>query len=316
MDEQTIQQPTSQEPEPQEFEDTGFDDEGFDNGQEPEISLNNEGEVKFSDDFFGDLPEDTEPEPKQEQQEQPNYYTEDELRNTPYEQWDFNRFPKEVQSYANILNEQNATRQRAQEIQQRQVRPLMQEPHQYTAKELSVEANKLAMQNLGIKDDYEIDEYDRDYQSALKLAQDELIQKRNGELADYQRRSAELQQLQQFNAQIAAQPDYAEYEKWYRAKCQAAGVTPEQVNAGLNELARRNGERYSQIQNYVAGWYREFQTEKAQRQQLPKTRRRTAPPVLEGTQGGFSGSRSYSMEKFSEMDSDGQAKALMDMGIV
>ena len=311
MDEQTLQEPISQEPEPEEIEDGGFDDEGFDAGQESEVSLDDEGNVNFSDEFFGDLPEDT---PQEPEPQQPKYYTEDELRSTPYEQWDFNRFPKEVQSYANILNEQNATRQRAQEIQQRDVRPrYMQEPHQYTAKELSAETQKLAMERLGITDEFEIDEYDRDYQAALRLAQDDLLRKRNGELADYQRRSAELQQLQNFNAQIAAQPDYAEYEQWYRAKCQAAGVTPEQVNAGLNELVRRNGERYSQIQDYVASWYREFQTEKTQRRQ---SRRRAAPPVLEGTSGGETSRRSYNMQQFGRLDSDAQAKALMDMGIV
>lgn len=319
MEEQTIQQQTeiaSQEAEYQEqTEPQESDYQEPENDTEPEISVDNEGEVNFSDDFFGDIKE--QPDEQQPQQQAPNYYTYEELQNIPYEQWDYNRMPEEVKFYANALNEQTEKRRRQQQIQGRSVKPVyMSEPKKYTAKELFSEAREAAMQNLGLKDEDDIDEYDGEYQAAVKLAQDELLQKRNTELAEYQRRTNELQELQKFNNALASRPDYKEYERWYIDKCRQSGVTPEQVAAGLNEIVRRNGERYSEVQNYIASWYREFQNEKAQHREQRRPRRVTAPPVLEGTRGGYDGGKSINMRDFGELDSEAQAKALIDMGIV
>ena len=51
------------------------------------VGLDEDGEVSFGDDFFGDMRD----EPMPEEAPTPKYYTEDELRATPYEKWELER---------------------------------------------------------------------------------------------------------------------------------------------------------------------------------------------------------------------------------
>ncbi len=327
MDEQTIQQPISQEPAQSDFDsyeadndvmedtDNSLQDENetvfpdtsdFDDTADAEIAINNEGEVEFSDDFFGDIKEEPqEPEP-------PKFYTDDELQNTPYEQWDFNRMPEEVRRYANFLNQQTIARQRQQAIQQRQPQTFMDEVKQYTPKELADEGQKLAIEKLGITED-DWDEYEPEHQAALRLAENELLQKRNAEVMNYQRNAGEFKQLQDFNARLVAQPDFKEFDAWHANRLRARNLTQQQIDAGLMQLANTQG--YGAVQQVLGEWYREFQAERV-KGRSSQPRRNLRPPVLEGTRGGDNSGRSYNMRNFSQMDSDAQAKALMDMGIV
>ena len=41
-----------------------------------------------------------------------------------------------------------------------------------------------------------------------------------------------------------------------------AGVTPTQVNAGIEEYVRLSGGKYSDIRAMLASWYREFYMDK------------------------------------------------------
>ena len=322
MDEQTIQQPISEEISQPEFDsqlDTMDDDSSYQDDStfdeplsapqedlgESEVAVDDSGEVSFSDDFFGDVKDEPEQEPLP-------YYSDEELQNTPYEQWDFNRMPEPVKQYMNALNQQTMARQRQQAIQQRQPPQFLNEVKQYTPRELAQESQKLAIEQLGIDED-DFDEYEPEHQAALTLAQNELLQKRNAEVRNYQRNIGEYNQLQAFNQRLAAQPDFKDFDAWHSARLRTKGLTQQQIDAGLMQLANDRG--FGAVQQVLGEWYREFQAERGRHRGFSRARN-LRPPVLEGTRGGDSADRSYNMRNFGEMDSDAQARALMDMGIV
>ncbi|MBQ7220775.1 MAG: hypothetical protein IJS28_07340 [Synergistaceae bacterium] len=272
-----------------------------DNGN---VSLNEDGEVEFRDEFFGDLGLD--------EPERPARYTEQELRQTPYEQWDESRLEGDVKDYIPIVREQMQRRQIEEQMAQRsQTPPMFTAPQQYTPKELADDAQKLACERLGLEDPDDFDEYESEHRAALSLAMQELSNRRTAEIAQYQRMSNDYQQLQNFNAQLVRQPDYMEFDRWFTGKLQEAKVTPAQVNAGLMEYARQSGGDFRSIQGVLSNWYQEFRAEQGRNRPAPRNR----PPVLEGAGGtSYEGRRSVDMRKFSSMDMDGQAEALMRMG--
>ena len=317
MDEQTIQpQPlTNDEPEQEYTEPTVQEDAPqVEPEPEPEISIS-DGEVKFRDDFFGDVPdepvEDEEPEPPA-----PNYYTDEELQNTPYEQWDMERMPEEVQKYAKYLNAQTAARQTRQQIEQRAntTPSFLTEPKQFTPKELNEEAEKLAVQRLGLEDRDELDEYEGEHRAAIDMARQELMQKRNSEISNYQRTVGEYQQLQRFNAELSARPDFTDFQNWYMGKLKEGNYTLEQINHGLGDVAAKQG--FRAVQDFWGYAYREFLSDRAKSKQT-RTPRPKRPPMLESTRGGnYDSRKSFNVRDFGQLDDDAQARALMDMGIV
>lgn len=327
MDEQTTQeqefssyeeQPQEDVQEPEGFEEPDYSDEL--DGEDPEISVK-DGEVKFSDDFFGDLPD----EPQDEQPQAPNYYTDEELENTPYERWDVDRMPEEVKRYVKYFNSQTTARQQQYQYQQQvaqrpQTPPFFQEVKQYTPQELSQEAEKLAIERLGLDDPDDFDVYESEHTAALNIAMQELAQKRNAEVSNYQRQAREWNELQQFNASLASRPDFGEYREWFNRKAQSEGTSAQALNKVLSDYAQSSGD-FTKVQQAVAGWYQMFLNEKAQDSRgsrgTRKTQRPQRPPVLEGTRGGgYEGKRSVNLQNFGELDSDAQARALMDLGIV
>ena len=274
-----------------------------DNGN---VSLNEDGEVEFRDEFFGDLGLEEPPAPAK--------YTAQELQQTPFEQWDVSRLEGDVREYVPIVREQMQRRQiEAQMAQRSQTPPLFNAPQQYTPKELADDAQKLACERLGLEDPDDFDEYESEHRAALNLAMQELANRRNAEVAQYQRVANDYQQLQDFNARLVRQPDYMEFDRWFTGKMQEAKVTPAQVNAGLMEYARQSGGDFRSIQGVLSNWYQEFRAEQGRSRPNPRNR----PPVLEGAGGtSYEGRRSVDMRRFGGMDMDAQAQALMRMGYV
>ena len=286
--------------------------------EEPEISVDAEGEVKFRDDFFGDVENIKQPEKTEVTEQTQNYYTDEELQNTPYDQWADERMPEDVKRYKKFYQAQMAKQQQnAQTMQQRPAQPLfMQEPHQYTTKELTDEAKSIAAQNLGLDDVDDFDSYDDEHRAALDLARQELLQKRQSEISDYQRRTTELKSLNDFYYALSSRPDYAEFDGWLSQQLKEANMTPVQLNERFRDFAQKSGERYSEIQNLVSSWYGTFQNWKKQQHVSPHSRA-ARPPVLESTRSGNAeGRKSFNLKDFGALDADEQAKALMDMGIV
>ena len=278
---------------------------------EPEVSVDDDGEVKFSEDFF-DTPN-AEPLP-------PEYYTSDELRNIPYEQWDETRLNGDVKDFIPIVREQMQKRALMQQMAQRsQVPEYMPEVQPYTPKELADEAQKLAIQKLGLEDPDDFDEYEGEHQAALDMARKELLDQRTAQIANRQRSLGEYQNLQRFNAELAMQPDFNDFDRWFTSKVQARGLTPQQVELGFQEYAKRSGGNFAAIQGVLANWYREYQAERNGGTPQP-TRRTQAnrPPVLESTRGGsgYPARGGVNLRDLGRMGPDAQAEALMRMGLV
>ena len=284
--------------------------------------ITEDGELNFKDDYLSEVeksffPERTPEEPSEDapEAEQPKYYTQDELANTPYEQWDINRLNGNVRDFVPIVQQQIAQRQAqalaAQRQQANQLSNFIQAPVQYSPKELAEAAQALAIERLGLSDPEDFDEYEGEHRAALNLAMQELSSQRQTELANYQRASGEYQQLQNFNRQLEAQPDFKEFYSWYTDKLRAKNLTPQQVNEGLWKAAVNSGGRFTDIAGLMGSWYREFQQSKAARPRAQK------PPTLESSRGkAYDGAGSVNLRELGEMDSDQQARALMRIGIV
>ena len=279
-----------------------------DTAEEADVRINDDGEVEFSDDFLG-----YEEEPKQS--EKLARYTEDELKNIPFEQWDVERLDGNIKDYVPIVRDQMMRRQMQQQIAQRPETPAqMNVPKSYTPQELSSAARKLACEKLGLDDPDDFDLYEDEHQAALRLAMDELLQQRNTEIEQYQRVTRDYQSLQNFNANLVKQPDYMEFDQWLGKKMQEAKVTPQQVEAGFQEYLRKSGGNYRGVQGVIASWYKEFRQGRSNGAGRPKSQK---PPVLEGTNGGnYTGRKQVNLERFGELDMDSQAETLMKMGLV
>ncbi len=270
------------------------------------ITMTPDGELELSDEFFANTVND-EPAP-------PNLYTKEELQATPFEQWEPDRLEGDVRDYIPIVRDQMMRRQMEQQLSMRpEMPPVANAPRQYTPAELAEAAQELACEKLGLDDPDDFDEYESEHQAALNLAMQELSQQRNAEVAQYQRVARDYQDLQRFNAELVRRPDYVEFDRWFSEKLQEAGVTAQQVNAGLQEYARRSGGDYGALRGVIAGWYQEFQQERGAGMPVRGNR----PPVLESPRGtSYEGRRSMNMRNFGNLDPDAQAMALMRMGIV
>ena len=295
----------SEEPEVQEDDTELVEPADPDMADKADVRINEDGEVDFSDEFLG-----YEDEP--EQPEKPARYTADELKNIPFEQWQPDRLEGDIRDYIPIVREQMLRRQMQQQIAQRPETPAqMNAPQPYTPQELASAARKLACEKLGLDDPDDFDVYEDEHQAALKLAMDELSQQRNTEVAQYQKVTRDYQSLQKFNADLVKQPDYMEFDRWLGKKMQEAKVTPQQVEAGFQEYLRNSGGNYRGVQGVIESWYKEFRQGRGQNR--PKSQK---PPILEGTNGrSYTGPRRMNLERFGELDTDGQAEMLIKMGL-
>lgn len=273
---------------------------------EPEVGVTEDGEVNFRDDFFGDVKDEPEA-------EAPKYYTAEELTDTPYEEWDIERLPEDVRRYADIVRSQMVARQaQAQRPQRPTTPPGYEAPHEYTPKELAEDAQKLAVQKLGLTDADEFDDYEPEHRAALNMAMQELVQKDYAARQTYARVTREYQDLQRFNDEMTRRPDWLEFDRWFAGRMKAENLTPEQVNAALSAAVNSNGGgNWSAVQKAMTQWYREFQAGKQSGRG-----RAQRPPALESTSSGYEGRGSINLRDFGDMDMDRQAQALMKLGIV
>ena len=288
----------------------------------PEIAADgvkvSDGDLKFGEEFFGDLKDSADEAPAGPKTDAPKWYTDDELKSTPFEQWDISRLNGDVGKYARIVQEQyrqrNVQRQ-VQAVQEAPMPPEIVEVKQYTPKELADESLKLACEKLGLEDADDFDQYEGEHRAAYELASQELLQKRNAEIAGYQQALQGWEYNKRFQAELARQPDIKEFDEWCRKTIQDSGYTLEQVQAGLNRRVHEAGGNYGVIAQIIGGWYNEFRQKKAQ--SAPKPRRESSPAVLEGSQGsGYGGMRRVNARDFGSMTPDEQAQALIKMGVV
>lgn len=334
MEEQIAQQ-TQEQPQQEQYSSPEVENKDIngsipEDAPEPEVSLNDEGELNFRDGFFGDIKDDEPDESKTQQipavnQKQTlDYYTTEELQNTPFEKWDKNKLPEQVKTYYDVVAKQLELRQLSERVRNAPMDDIIGEaPKKYTAKEIADEARKEAMKKLGITETDEFSpDFDEEQRAAVDMARLEILQRMQREQALYDDRVAQCKELNAFNASLVQLPDFNQFNQWYLGKLKQIGKTHEEINNGLRVLAQKNGARA--IINEVSSWYRDFKKEIGQYNQPLQTlsvkkshSKSNIPPQLESTQGGNASSvRTYNMRDFGQLDDDAQAQALIDMGIV
>lgn len=285
------------------------------------VRLTEDGNLEFGEEFFADMPDSAEEEPKT-----PNYYTDEELSQIPFQQWDLSRLNGDVpvSKIAPIVQRQLQQAQTQARSQAWENLPLpggMTEPKAYTPKELSSEALKLACEKLGIEDTEDFDSYELEHKSAYELAAQELIQKRNAEISGYQATLQSWRDNARYQNELIRRPDFGEFNNWYLTECQKAGYTPQQVDNALYQAVLQNGNNFGVIKQVIEGWYQTFHkqrgTAKPKAINAQRMRRIPNPPILESTRGNnYAGRPSIKASDFAGMTDDEQAAALMNMGVV
>ena len=290
----------------------------------PEISVGEDGEVQLADSFFGGMEPEPEPEPEPQREESegasapetPADYTDDELRDTPWEQWDVERIHGDVKRYIPLIQEQMQRRAAAMAMMRGGVattQPPVQAPAApsrlpLTQKEIATEATKLARERLGLKEGDDLDFYEPEHVAALSIAAQEIKAKDQAEL----QRSAQVEQQRRefgaFAADMASRPDFAEFDQWVTSKLAAAGMHPRQ----LEEYAARTGDIVG-VQNTVMGWYQAWRQQKVP---APQPQQRPKVPTVETAVGAVAAKKAIDLREFGDMDEDAQARALMEAGLV
>lgn len=347
MDEQTIQQPqnSTYDASADGVAYSGYDDEPLqqstealetteaeqaqdDNGLPSDGISVKDGELEYGDDFFGDIAKEEKEEPKKEIQDEPKYYSPDELKNIPFEQWDVNRLHGDIKDFVPFVQEQMrarnsqiAAQQAAKNAQNASLPDFIVEPKKYTPKELAEAAKNLACEKLGLSNPDDYDDLEMEHQAAYKMASDEIMHKYWSDNQAYEHAKAEWQRLMRFNAEFDTSPDFNQFNQWFLASLQARGVTPQQVSDYLLSLARENGNDFGIIAQAKLNMYREFKQAQAMAQNqtiTPIKKTRAKPPEkLESSGGSNSGmQKRFDMSRFGELDADAQAEALVNMGII
>ena len=291
------------------------------------VRLSEDGNLEFGDEFFGDMPDSAESEPKA-----PNYYTDEELAQIPFQQWDMSRLNGElpVSKFIPIVQGQLQRAQVNRQSQTWENRPLpsgITEPKAYTPKELNEAALKLACEKLGIEDADDFDSYENEHKAAYELAAQELIQRRNAEMSGYQNALQSWNANNRYQAELTQRADFPEFQQWYVKECQRAGYSPEQVEVALYEAVKQNGNNFGIVQQTVENWYQVFSSQKQHSKPTQRgnnkpygmrsQRMTRVPPVLESTRGNnYAGRASIRAEDFAGLTDDEQAAALMNMGVV
>ena len=305
----------------------GYEEEPLEATPEPEEELApdglgvKDGELEFGAEYFGDVKDSPEEDAKA-----PNWYTDKELEEIPFQQWDMSRLNGDlpVSKFIPIVQrhlQQAQVQRQAQAFEKVPLPPDIVEVKGYTPQELNAEALKLACEKLGISDVDEFDSYEGEHKAAYELASQELIQRRNAEISGYQTAVRTWGDFNRYQAELMRRPDIREFNKWVSEECQRQGVTIDQVNAGLYNTARENGNNFAIIPQFIEGLYREYQQTKLKPKAAKMGMRRVpsnpAPAVLESTGGNtYAGRRSIRAEAFAGMSPKEQERALIELGYV
>lgn len=312
--------------------------------EEGQVGMDEDNVLHFSKDFFGKQePKEADAEdPVEQPQQAPQFYTVEDLGRTAISEVDVTRLdPTRIKEYwglvqrvmtgdrdriagleAQIAQMKQMQMQGAQQqlTQPTQPHATQQPPAKMSQKELTQAAVKRAREMLELSEDEDLDLYEPEHQMAFTQAAQEVS------AAQIQAReiAAQQEETERFATEIRSRPDFGEFSRWFDRQLAANGRTPEQVNASLNELVRQRGPGV--IRSIVGTWYKQFRDEIGRQasmtsgaKQPPQgaSQRAQKPPVLEGS-GGTSteGRKVFDLSKFGDMDADGQAQMLRQMGIV
>jgi len=280
-------------------------------------------------------PADTGAEAEPKPESKAEFYTAEELGNTPLDAIDMDRLPEGAREYLPIVKRNmDAARQAIVQLQQQNAM-LMQQLQSGNAqapaqtqqqpsnvvdfKALAAQAAKLAKERLGLGEDDDLDmTYEPEHAAAFHMAM--------REVADGMRQSeaapanvvdmGAAREWDAYVSQLGAQPDAAARVKWITEKLTQAGKNPNM----LGEYIRQTGD-YAGARRVIDAWNRMYDTEQARMSQAVKNQARPVqkPPVLEGASGTDAGGRrSMNLRAFGAMEEnpEAQAQALLKLGLV
>lgn len=273
--------------------------------QEPEIAINDDGELQISESFF-DTNTDNDTQQALQKQKQADFYSDEELNNTPFENWDIERLPENVKKYAQIQRQQLAQRQAYQQQLQQQQQIEQYAPKQLTPQELSKRAVEIAKQKLGLSPEDDFDYYDPEHSAALSMSIDEVREANKAEIAQFNDKVRIHGEFTNFVNDLMLKQDFKDFDQWVVQRLSKAGMNPSQ----LTDYAQRTGD-LAGVQRTLNSWYQLFTN---QRMSKPKAQ---TPPTLEHSTGlnqNFRGNIDY--VKFGQMDMSQQAQILKDLGVV
>ncbi len=294
---------------------------------EPEIGITSDGGLNVSDEFWNEdkddktahSPVDMERQKTATQTEQA-FYSDDELRETPFEQWDEKRLTGDVSRFVPIFKEQLARRKAQAEFEARhaqlQQQTASQAPQPYSPKELAVEAKKLAKQRLGLANDDEVDMYDEEHNAAMVQAMGEVQAQRQAEIARYQSMAQGQANFARFFNDLSARSDFQDFDRWVTAVLATQSKTP----AMLGEYMKQTGD-FEGGARTMAAWYQAYQSAKRQSAQ-PQVRSNPpnyAPkvPSLENAGNAMNtGARALNSKQLGDMSDDEQVQAFINSGFV
>ena len=280
----------------------------------PEVTLDEEGNVTFGEEFWGaeTLPAEAAPdEPAPPAEPSAAGYTDEELADTPWEQWDPERITGDVKRYIPLVQEQ--MRRRAAAAAMMRPTPPAAGPSRpsMTQKEIAAEALKLARERLGLKEDDALDFYEPEHIAAMALASQEVQARDRAEA----QRSAQVEQQRRefgaFAADMASRAEFAEFDRWVTGRLAAAGMHPAQ----LQEYAMRTGD-IAGVQRTIKGWWEAWRQQKGASAPQAAPKQAPRPPVVETASGAVQGKKVIDLRGFGDLDADDQARALMDAGLV
>jgi hypothetical protein len=275
-------------------------------------------------------PADTGAEAEPKPESTAEFYTAEELGNTPLDAIDMKRLPEGAREYLPIVKRNmDAARQAIAHLQQQNAMLMQQLQANTTAqapapanpdfKALAAQAAKIAKERLGLGEDDDLDmTYEPEHAAAFHMAM--------REVADGMRQSeaapanvvdmGAAREWDAYVSQLGAQPDAAARVKWITEKLTQAGKNPNM----LGEYIRQTGD-YAGARRVIDAWNRMYDTEQARMSQAVKNQARPVqkPPVLEGASGTDAGGRrSMNLRAFGAMEEnpEAQAQALLKLGLV
>lgn len=316
---------------------------------EPEIAVTSDGEVMISDSLWEEPEKPAQPEQDAQSEgdndvnnapplsstplintqqptppTQPVMYTDEELRETPFEQWDETRISGDVSRYIPFFKEQLARRRAQAEFVARhnaqalaapqQNAPQMpQAPQPYTPKELSEAAVKLARERLKLDDDDEFDMYEPEHFAAMQQATGELQAARREEIAKFQHAAQGQEQFGRFWADMSARADINDFNNWATETLIRNGQRPEMIA----DYIKNTGDYAGGIQavNMLYQGYLASKRQAAQNIQNGRINNRV-PAVENAANAVNTGGRKFDLSKLGEMNDDQQQQAFIDSGFM
>ena len=257
------------------------------------------------------------------------WYTAEELGNTPLDQIDAARLPEGARDYLPVVKRNmDIARQTIMELQQQNAALMQQLQANAPApapavkpdfKSMAEQAAKIAKERLGLDEDDDLElTYEPEHAAAFHMAMREVADgmMQNAAAPSNVVDMGAAREWDAYVSQLTSRPDFAARDKWITDKLTQAGKNPNMLGEYIQQTRDFAGAK-----RVIDAWNRMYDEEQARISQAVKNQARPAqrPPVLEGASGTDAGGRrTLNLRAFGDMEAnpEAQAQALMRLGLV